>query len=182
MLSSCFQPSLNPWHASKARSLAVCSEPAACETARPALASKRMPLHHAGCARVCHAAGVPLVVDEAHGAHMAFLGARAGAPVPALTAGADIAVQSSHKTLSALGQARPGAVAERAAARASVWLSDGRPCVCFAAAETASKVDAVPLPPWDASRAHGGYPFTSTLSTCVGLGAACPAQLAGVPG
>jgi len=61
---------------------------------------------------VCHAAGAPLVVDEAHGAHLAFLDARAGAPVSALAAGADIAVQSSHKTLSALGQARPGAVAE----------------------------------------------------------------------
>ncbi len=60
----------------------------------------------AGCARVCHEACAPLIVDEAHGAHLAFLRAKAGAPGPALAAGADVAVQSSHKTLSALGQAR----------------------------------------------------------------------------
>lgn len=29
----------------------------------------------ASASRACHAAGVPLVVDEAHGAHLAFLGA-----------------------------------------------------------------------------------------------------------
>lgn len=28
----------------------------------------------ASAARACHAAGVPLVVDEAHGAHLSFLG------------------------------------------------------------------------------------------------------------
>ena len=60
----------------------------------------------AGCARACHAAGVPLIVDEAHGAPLAFLRGRGGAPAPALAAGADVSVQSSHKTLSALGQAR----------------------------------------------------------------------------
>ena len=55
---------------------------------------------------MCHDAGVPLVVDEAHGAPLAFLRGRDGAPAPAIAAGADVAVQSSHKTLSALGQAR----------------------------------------------------------------------------
>lgn len=55
---------------------------------------------------MCHDAGVPLIVDEAHGAPLAFLRGRGGAPAAALAAGADVAVQSSHKTLSALGQAR----------------------------------------------------------------------------
>lgn len=55
---------------------------------------------------MCRDAGVLLIVDEAHGAPLAFLRGRSGAPAPALAAGADAAVQSSHKMLSALGQAR----------------------------------------------------------------------------
>jgi arginine/lysine/ornithine decarboxylase len=43
---------------------------------------------------------VPLIVDEAHGAHFHFL--PAGGPAPALAAGADIVVQSCHKTLGSL--------------------------------------------------------------------------------
>jgi lysine decarboxylase len=83
-------------------------------------------------AQICHARGVPLIVDEAHGAHLHFLptavagvsdpnglpGAesarpqslRPGAfasllpqpPQPALGAGADLVVQSCHKTLGSL--------------------------------------------------------------------------------
>jgi lysine decarboxylase len=43
---------------------------------------------------------VPLIVDEAHGAHLHFLSS--GHPHPALAAGADIVVQSCHKTLGSL--------------------------------------------------------------------------------
>ena len=46
-------------------------------------------------------AGAPLVVDEAHGTHFAF---HAAMPEPALRAGADVAVQSAHKTLGSLTQ------------------------------------------------------------------------------
>jgi len=49
---------------------------------------------------VCHERGVPLIVDEAHGAHFAFL--PPGSPQPALAAGADLVVQSCHKTLGSL--------------------------------------------------------------------------------
>ena len=56
----------------------------------------------AGLAAVCHARGVPLLVDEAHGAH---LGLHPRLPASALARGADLAVQSSHKQLSALTQA-----------------------------------------------------------------------------
>jgi len=54
-----------------------------------------------------HAAGVPVVADEAHGAHLAFLrgGPEAGSELSALHAGAELVVQSTHKTLSALTQA-----------------------------------------------------------------------------
>lgn len=66
------------------------------------------PTYHGVCADVgaiaalVHAAGLPLIVDEAHGAHFAF---HPDLPTPALAAGADLVVQSTHKTLSALTQA-----------------------------------------------------------------------------
>ncbi|CAM9432849.1 unnamed protein product [Ectocarpus sp. 12 AP-2014] len=84
-------------------------------------------------AEACHGAGVPLVVDEAHGAHLAFLGeaqpppsrpseeeeeggegeeggrdkqGSSGSSYPraALRCGADLVVQSAHKTLGSLTQ------------------------------------------------------------------------------
>jgi arginine decarboxylase len=53
-------------------------------------------------AQQVHEHGIPLLVDEAHGAHFGF---HPGLPTAALAAGADLAVQSTHKTLSALTQA-----------------------------------------------------------------------------
>ncbi|MBD1821183.1 aminotransferase class I/II-fold pyridoxal phosphate-dependent enzyme [Cyanobacteria bacterium FACHB-DQ100] len=53
-------------------------------------------------ADLTHAAGIPLLVDEAHGAHFTF---HPEFPISAMAAGADLAVQSTHKTLSALTQA-----------------------------------------------------------------------------
>lgn len=50
-------------------------------------------------AELCHAAGVPLLVDEAHGAHF---GLHPALPESALQAGADGVVQSTHKMLTAL--------------------------------------------------------------------------------
>jgi lysine decarboxylase len=51
-------------------------------------------------AALCRSRGVPLVVDEAHGGHFHFL--PAGSPRPALESGADLVVQSWHKTLGSL--------------------------------------------------------------------------------
>ncbi|MFM7426616.1 MAG: aminotransferase class I/II-fold pyridoxal phosphate-dependent enzyme, partial [Elainella sp.] len=56
----------------------------------------------AAIAEITHRHHLPLLVDEAHGAHFAF---HPDLPPSALAAGADLAVQSSHKTLSALTQA-----------------------------------------------------------------------------
>ncbi|MFZ4665262.1 MAG: aminotransferase class I/II-fold pyridoxal phosphate-dependent enzyme [Prochlorotrichaceae cyanobacterium] len=53
-------------------------------------------------AQICHRAGVPLIVDEAHGAHFGF---HPQLPSRALDCGADVSIQSTHKTLSALTQA-----------------------------------------------------------------------------
>ncbi len=52
-------------------------------------------------ADVCHAHGVLLIVDEAHGAHFGF---HPYFPQSAVRLGADIVVQSLHKTLPALTQ------------------------------------------------------------------------------
>ena len=45
-----------------------------------------------------HEYGIPLIVDEAHGAHLPFL---KGSELSACRAGADIVIQSTHKTLPA---------------------------------------------------------------------------------
>ncbi|QUL55054.1 amino acid decarboxylase [Paenibacillus tritici] len=50
-------------------------------------------------ARACHHSGVPLLVDEAHGAHY---GQHPELPAGALAGGADGVVQSTHKMLTAL--------------------------------------------------------------------------------
>ena len=54
-------------------------------------------------AQVVHKFGLPLIVDEAHGAHFSF-GKNEGFPVSALDLGADIVIQSLHKTLPSLTQ------------------------------------------------------------------------------
>jgi arginine decarboxylase len=53
-----------------------------------------------GVAALCHDRGVPLIIDEAHGAHFHWL--PSGSLRSALSAGADIAIQSWHKTLGSL--------------------------------------------------------------------------------
>ncbi|BAY14616.1 Orn/Lys/Arg decarboxylase [Anabaenopsis circularis NIES-21] len=53
-------------------------------------------------ANITHQYNIPLLVDEAHGAHFAF---HSELPTPALAAGADLTVQSIHKVLGAMTQA-----------------------------------------------------------------------------
>lgn len=48
--------------------------------------------------------GIPLIVDEAHGAHLPFMDNVGELPPSAVTLGADIVVQSLHKTLPSLTQ------------------------------------------------------------------------------
>lgn len=55
----------------------------------------------AGIAKVCHAHGVPLIVDEAHGAHLGFGG---GFAENATRLGADAVIISLHKTLPSFTQ------------------------------------------------------------------------------
>lgn len=58
----------------------------------------------ASIARLCHAHGVPLLVDEAHGAHYLPFAAQYGWQGGAVAAGADLVVQSAHKMLPSLTQ------------------------------------------------------------------------------
>jgi arginine decarboxylase len=66
------------------------------------------PTYHGVCgdlraiAQITHQYNIPLLVDEAHGAHFNF---HPNLPEPALAAGADLTVQSIHKTLGAMTQA-----------------------------------------------------------------------------
>ncbi len=53
-------------------------------------------------ANITHQYNIPLLVDEAHGAHFSF---HPELPTPALAAGADLTVQSIHKVLGAMTQA-----------------------------------------------------------------------------
>ena len=52
-------------------------------------------------AEIVHAKGIPLIVDEAHGAHFGF---SKGFPKKALALGADLCIESAHKTLPAYTQ------------------------------------------------------------------------------
>ena len=66
------------------------------------------PTYHGVCGNIraiaqqVHKYNIPLLVDEAHGAHFAF---HSELPIPALVSGADLSVQSTHKTLGAMTQA-----------------------------------------------------------------------------
>jgi arginine decarboxylase len=55
----------------------------------------------AGLVEVAHSHGVPLVVDEAWGAHLSF---GEGLPAPALELGADLVISSLHKIVGSLTQ------------------------------------------------------------------------------
>lgn len=57
----------------------------------------------AAISQVCHRAGIPLFVDEAHGAHLGLF-PEGGFPESAVRLGADLVVQSAHKTLPSLTQ------------------------------------------------------------------------------
>jgi lysine decarboxylase len=66
------------------------------------------PTYHGICANLTEIAhstknfSIPLLVDEAHGGHFSF---HPQLPISALQAGADIAIQSTHKVLGAMTQA-----------------------------------------------------------------------------
>ncbi len=56
----------------------------------------------AAIAQITHCYGIPLLIDEAHGAHFTF---HPNLPPSALASGADLVIQSTHKVLGAMTQA-----------------------------------------------------------------------------
>jgi arginine/lysine/ornithine decarboxylase len=76
---------------------------------RPAAVFLTSPTYEGKCsdiraiADVCHEAGIPLVVDAAHGAHFGF-GDSSRIPESAVSQGADIVIHSVHKTLGSMTQ------------------------------------------------------------------------------
>jgi arginine decarboxylase len=97
---------------SPAWDLAYCMTPASVAEALAQYPEARAvlmvsPTYHGVCGNVeviatlAHQHNIPLIVDEAHGAHFAF---HPELPTPALEAGADLVVQSTHKTLASLTQ------------------------------------------------------------------------------
>ena len=81
----------------------------------------------AGAARVCHERGVPLLVDNAHGAYLKFL----PEDLHPMTLGADMCCDSAHKTLDCLTGAAylhiakdtPGTWTEQAEAMMALFAS-----------------------------------------------------------
>ena len=80
-------------------------------------------------AEIVHAAGMVLLVDEAHGAHLAFSD---DLPESAIAAGADLVAQSTHKLLGAMTQAsllllREGRIKKERVQRAMSLLTSTSP-------------------------------------------------------
>ncbi|WCJ34685.1 Arginine decarboxylase [Euphorbia peplus] len=77
------------------------------EGQKPAAVFVTSPTYHGICSnlteisQLCHSYGIPVIVDEAHGAHFGF---HPQFPQPALKQGADLVVQSTHKVLCSLTQ------------------------------------------------------------------------------
>lgn len=77
------------------------------EGLKPAAVLVVSPSYHGICSDIsaiselCHKNEIPVIVDEAHGAHFGF---HQQLPTSALAQGADIAVQSTHKVLCSLTQ------------------------------------------------------------------------------
>ncbi|KAL2328889.1 hypothetical protein Fmac_022316 [Flemingia macrophylla] len=77
------------------------------EGKKPAAVFVTSPTYHGICSNLseiselCHSRKIPLIVDEAHGAHLGF---HTELPKSALHQGADLAVQSTHKVLCSLTQ------------------------------------------------------------------------------
>jgi lysine decarboxylase len=91
-----------------------------------------------------HRRGLPVLVDEAHGAHFG----QPGLPQAALAAGADLVVQSLHKSAGGLAQsaalllgasaAAGGRVSAAAVDRALLWLQTSSPSALLLASAAAA--------------------------------------------
>ena len=58
----------------------------------------------ASISEICHKKGIPLIIDEAHGAHFVLHEKYANQNISALHLGADVVIHSLHKTLPSMTQ------------------------------------------------------------------------------
>ncbi|PWA54738.1 Orn/Lys/Arg decarboxylase, C-terminal [Artemisia annua] len=74
---------------------------------KPSAVLVTSPTYHGICSNIedisilCHSHNIPLIVDEAHGAHLGF---HKNIPRSALSQGTDLSIQSTHKVLCSLTQ------------------------------------------------------------------------------
>jgi lysine decarboxylase len=129
----------------------------------------------AGQAAAAHAAGVPLVVDAAWGAHFGF---HPALPPHALAAGADALVTSAHKMLPAVSQA---ALVLARTTRSGGLLDPARLERGFEATHTTSPAGAV-LASADAARALFEREGRALLDQLLPAVAEARARLRAVPG
>ena len=98
----------------------------------------------AGLIERVHRRGLPVLVDEAHGAHCGAAALPAGLlPASALAAGADLVVQSLHKAAGGLGQSavlllQGGRVDAEAVRRGLLWLQTSSPSALLLASAAAA--------------------------------------------
>lgn len=104
----------------------------------------------AGIAGICHRHGVPLLVDEAHGAHLGLFPEDRERPFPpsALEQGADVVVQSAHKTLPSLTQ--------------SAWMHWNRNSTLTDPKAISRELDVF-------ETSSPSYPLMASLDGCAGL-------------
>lgn len=76
----------------------------------------------AGICEAAHSQGVPVIVDEAHGAHLGIWGGNGYFPKSALAQDADVVIQSLHKTLPAMTQTAILHVQGKKIDRQKLWL------------------------------------------------------------
>ncbi|KAK1259552.1 hypothetical protein QJS04_geneDACA020756 [Acorus gramineus] len=134
------------------------------------------PTYHGICsdvgeiARLCHSRRIPIIVDEAHGAHFKF---HRDFPPTALEQGADIAVQSTHKVLCSLTQSSMlhmnGDLVDRE-----------RICRCLQTLQSSSPSYLL-LASLDAARAQISDSADSIFNECVELAARMKIQIETIP-
>jgi lysine decarboxylase len=123
-----------------------------------------------GLARVAHAHGVPLVVDEAWGAHLAFSDAL---HEHALAAGADLVVSSTHKHGGSLSQS---AMLHLGAGFDEAAVDDALRLV------SSTSPSSLLIASLDAARRHGVLHGARLLERQIAELAALRAQIRGIPG
>ena len=108
------------------------------------------PSYYGLCADICaiadiaHKRGIPLLVDEAHGAH--FAASARIFPKTAMESGADMCVQSAHKTLNAANQTaflhiKDGIIGQRRAKKAFDMFRTTSPCYSLAASADMARAE-----------------------------------------